>query len=156
MRRTFITGKHLTQMKFGDKFYEKIYEEVEQWSLQTDDEMHWCNNSLTWQGLNHTIRTLPTSNKAIDTDCIHTKMLQRSAPNFWKPLPRLFNKCMEEKTWPWVTNKVIFMRKPGKSNYSSPSSYRLITISSYVGKVFERLLESRIRTLAEHEGILDK
>ena len=69
---------------------------------------------------------------------------------------RLFNKCIEEKTWPWVTNKVIFIRKPGKSNYSSPSSYRPITICSYVGKLFERLLESRIRALTEHEGILDK
>ena len=29
------------------------------------------------------------------------------------------------------------------------------TISSYVGKLFERLLDSRIRALAEHEGNLD-
>ena len=132
----------------------KIKKEVEQWSLQTYDELHWCNDSLTWQELNHAIRTLPTSNKAID--CIHPKMLKRSGPNFRELLLRLFNKCMEEKTWPCVTNKVIFMRKPGKSNYSSPSSYRPITTSSYVGKLFERLLESRIRALAEHEGILDK
>ena len=155
LRQTFFTGKHLTQMKFDDKFYDKINKEVEQWSLQTHDDMHWCNDALTWQELNHAIKTLPTSNKAIDTDCIHPKMLKRSGPNFRELLLRLFNKCMEEKTWPWVTNKVIFMRKPGKSNYSSPSSYRPITISSYVGKLFERLLESRIRAFAEHEGILD-
>ena len=48
------------------------------------------------------------------------------------------------------------MRKPGKSNYFSPSSYQPITISSYVGKLFERLLESRFRALAEHQEILDK
>ena len=48
------------------------------------------------------------------------------------------------------------MEKPGKLNYSSPSSYRPTTISSYVGKLFERLLEPRIRALAQHEGILDK
>ena len=156
LRQTFFTGKHLTQMKFDDKLYDKINKEVEQWSLQTDDEMHWCNDYLTWQELNHAIKTLPTSNKAIDTDCIHPKMLKRSGPNFRELLLRLFNKCMEEKTWPWVNNKVIFMRKPGNSNYFCPSSYRPTTISSYVGKLFERLLDSRIRALAEHEGILDK
>ena len=137
LRETFFTGKHLTQMKFDDKFYDKINKEVEQWLLQTDDKMHWCNDSLTWQKLNHAIGTLPTSNKAIDTDCIHPKMLKRSGPNFRELLLRPFNKYMEAKTWPWVTNKVTFMRKPGKSNYSSTSSYRPITISSYVGKLFE-------------------
>ena len=155
LRQTFFTGKHLTQKKFDDKFNNKIIKEVEQWSLSRDDEMHWCNNSLTWQELNHAIRTLPTSNKAIDTDCIHPKMLKRSGSNFRELLLRLFNKCMEAKTWPLVTNKVIFIRKPRKSNYSSSSSYRSIIISRYVGKPFERLLESRVRALAEHEGILD-
>ena len=32
-RQTFFAGKHLTQMKFDDKFYDKINKEVEQWSL---------------------------------------------------------------------------------------------------------------------------
>ena len=115
LRQTFFTAKHLTQMKFDDKIYDNINKEVEQWSLQTGDEMHRCNDSLTWQELNHAVRTLPISNKAIDTDCIQPW----SGPNFRELLLRLFNKCMEEKTWPWVTNKVIYMRKPGKSNYSS-------------------------------------
>ena len=47
LRQTFFTGKHLTQMKFDDKFYDNKNKEVEQWSLQTDDEMHGCNDSLT-------------------------------------------------------------------------------------------------------------
>ena len=33
LRQTFFTGKHITQMKFDDKFYDKINIEVEQWSL---------------------------------------------------------------------------------------------------------------------------
>ena len=33
LRQTFFTGKHLTQMKFDDKFNNKIIKEVEQWSL---------------------------------------------------------------------------------------------------------------------------
>ena len=33
LRQTFFTGKHITQMKFDDKFYDKINKEVEQWSL---------------------------------------------------------------------------------------------------------------------------
>ena len=63
---------------------------------------------------------------------------------------------MEEKTWPWVLTESSLWESPENQTTSSPSSYRPITFSSHVGKLFERLLESRIRALAEHEGILDK
>ena len=40
-------------------------------------------------------------------------------------------------------------------NYSRPWSCHVITLSSYVGKLFERALQLKIRAFAEKEGVLD-
>ena len=62
---------------------------------------------------------------------------------------------METHTWPWrENNRVIFLRKPNKKTYTNPSSYRPITISSYVGKLMERIIENRLRDFIESRNIL--
>ena len=56
------------------------------------------------------------------------------------------------------------MKKPSKSNYSSSSSYRQLTLSSHVGTLFERMLNRRLRTIfssckvieEEQEGLGEK
>ena len=57
--------------------------------------------------------------------------------------------------WPWQKSKVIFTRKAGKSDYTKAGSYRPITLSSYIGKMFERILETRLRLFCEEHEILD-
>ena len=79
-------------------------------------------------------------------------------------LLKLFNSCWHESAWPWNSSRVIFIKKPGKSNYSSSSSYRPLTLSSHVGKLFERKINRRWRTFftsckiieEEQEGFREK
>ena len=40
----------------------------------------------------------------------------------------------------WRNMDVIFIPKPGKEDYSSPKSYRPITLSSFVLKGLERIM----------------
>ena len=40
----------------------------------------------------------------------------------------------------WKDAKVIFIPKPGKTDYSTPKSFRSISLSNYLLKVVEKLL----------------
>ena len=54
------------------------------------------------------------------------------------------------------SSRVIFMKKPGKSNYAFSSSYRPITLSSHVGKLFERMINRRLRTFFTSGKIIEE
>ena len=51
----------------------------------------------------------------------------------------------------WKTAKVIPLKKPGKSLYSTPHSYRPISLLSHLGKALERIVNQRLmRQLESH------
>ena len=68
----------------------------------------------------------------------------------------LFNKLFDEGCWLWTDSMTTFIKKEGKSDYLNPGSYRPICISSYIGKIFERILEKRLRYFATGEDIVDE
>ena len=44
---------------------------------------------------------------------------------------------------------VTFLHKPHKTDYTIANSFRPITLTSYVGKIFERVLETKLRKYLE-------
>ena len=52
-------------------------------------------------------------------------------------------------------NGSLHMKKDGKPNYMKAGAYRPISISSYVGKLYEMILERRLRMHCNLESILD-
>ena len=66
----------------------------------------------------------------------------------------MFNACLPFSYFPkqWRCAKVLILKKHNKSNYSSPSSFRPISILNALSKLFEKILLSRLSSLAEkHE-----
>ena len=63
----------------------------------------------------------------------------------------LFNACLATSYFPrdWRVAKVIILRKQNKPHYDDPSCYRPISIICCMSKVFERILHSRLKALAE-------
>ena len=57
------------------------------------------------------------------------------------------NKCLELGHFPkiWKMAAVVVLRKPGKSDYADPKSYRPIGLLPVMGKILEKLLITRIR-----------
>ena len=47
------------------------------------------------------------------------------------------------------------LRKPHKEDYNIANSYRPITLTSYIGKLFERIIERRLRNDLEAKGLID-
>ena len=73
-------------------------------------------------------------------------------------LTNLFNICLAQGVWPWENSEVIFIRK--LVNLSMQSLvfivYRPISITSYVGKLLEKLICFRLQSHFSLIGLLNE
>ena len=114
------------------------------------EDVEKLSSPITIDEITNAVSRLKTSRKSADFDGIHPTMLKQGNNFFIIALHCLYNKVLTTHKWPWGdSNLVIFIKKPGKKDYTTPASYRPITISSHVGKTFERILEQRLRFLIE-------
>ena len=58
--------------------------------------------------------------------------------------------------WIWDTSRVSFIKKSDKETYMKPGSFRPITVSSYIGKGLERIIERRLRKFCDTFNVLDE
>ena len=82
-------------------------------------------------------------------------MIKYCGSSFKISLLKLFNLCLSYHVWPWTISKMIFLKKPGKNTYNNPSDYRPITISSYLSKLFEKLIYNRLIGFMEDNNLLE-
>jgi hypothetical protein len=57
--------------------------------------------------------------------------------------------------WLWNASNIVFLKKEGKKSYDKVGSYRPISLSSYIGKLFERILANRLETYFINIGLFD-
>ena len=158
---TFFTGKHLENSDFDDDFKESIDKEVheqiavENESQKEEEDKEWFEQAFELDELAASLSKIKTSNKSIDGDGIHPILIKQCGPTAKKTILKLCNLCMETGIWVWKTSKVIFLKKSGKPSYQKASAYRPICLTSYVGKVPERLLESRMRLFMNNRNLID-
>ena len=86
----------------------------------------------------------------------HPEMLKHLGPLAVKQILNLVNMCKEKGVWVWELTDVIFLKKEGKRNFSKSGSYRPISITSYIGKVFEEIIAARLENFFKSIGISDK
>ena len=119
-------------------------------SVDYEAHLDQLNKPISIEEITDSLKRLQTSGKSPDFDGVHPLMLKQGTNFFIIALHCLFNQVMRTHTWPWgESNLVVFLKKLGKKDYTSASSYRPITISSYVGKTLERVLEQRLRLFVE-------
>lgn len=68
----------------------------------------------------------------------------------------VFNKCLKDGVFPrsWKVARLVLLRK-GDKPLEDPSSYRPICLLNIVGKLFERVIKTRIERRLEENGNLD-
>ena len=162
---TFFESKHLVAENFDDLFYEEVthmYEEIKSTNHETPDRHEnikelraKLNEEITIKEIKKAIKKTKGNNKSLDNHNMHPKMLHNLGPNALKLLKKLFNNCLEKGEWVWNEAEVIFLKKEGKDSYAVPGAYRPISITSYIGKVLEKILAERITNFLESQGILD-
>ena len=93
---------------------------------------------------------------SFDNDMIHVTMLKQLGANMKNLLLFLFNTSWITSTWPWNISRITPIKKPGKKSYEQCSSHRPLSISSHVGKLFERKISARLKLYFETHNILDE
>ena len=158
---TFFESKHLTVGDFDDNFYNTIndmYENIKanQYEMQVQDEIQQkLNAGITMKEVKWSIKNTKCGSKSVDNHNMHPNMLHSMGENALLILQKLFNSCLDKGEWVWNTAKVIFLKKEGKESYAVPGSYRPISISSYIGKLLEKIIAARITAFLEARNIFD-
>ena len=83
-------------------------------------------------------------------------MLKKSGFLFRAALLRLYELSFDTGKWVWKAGMVTFLGKPHKTDYTIANSFPPITLTSYVGKIFERVLETRLRKYLEETNQIDE
>jgi hypothetical protein len=94
--------------------------------------------------------------KASGPDGIPNRVLKRVAGVTPALLTRIFQACINQGVHPrqWKEATIVLLRKPGKSDYSNLSAYRLIALLNTLGKVLEAVIARRIRYAVEAHKLL--
>lgn len=85
--------------------------------------------------------------KSPGIDGVFPALLQWGLTHILGHLVRIYRACLAFKYTPvsWREVKVIFIPKPGRTDYSLPKSYRPISLTSFLLKGLERLCDREIR-----------
>ena len=88
--------------------------------------------------------------KAAGPDKVSNEMITRLGPRGRTALLAVFNECWHARLYPelWREAVIVPLLKQGKDTHEA-ASYRPISLTSNAGKLFERLILSRLRYLEE-------
>jgi len=85
--------------------------------------------------------------KSPGVDGIFPALLQQAREVVIPYLVRIFRACLATEYVPaiWRQVKIVFIPKPGRSTYSGPRDYRPISLTSFLLKTIERLVDRYLR-----------
>ena len=97
------------------------------------------------------------SGKAGGPDTLPPDIFIQSGDNMRTAIHMLFCRSWDEGLLPkvWKSADVKFLRKPGKTNYYSPNSYRPISLTSYPRKIMEMILVNRLEAHLQGNNSMD-
>ena len=157
MFETFFQCKHMVAGDFDQFFYDTVnnlYNDVKNEDISDEHQIE-LNAKITLMEIKKAIKSTDINKTSLDNFNMHPKMLAYMGENTLQLLEKLFNLCLQKGIWVWNTASVIFLRKAGKKTYSIPGAYRPICITSYIGKLLEKILAARISIFLERKQHLD-
>ena len=94
-------------------------------------------------------------NKAPGEDNVDTILIKQAPTAYLQHLGQLFSTCIITGHFPspWKIAVVTMIHKPGKDPHNA-TSYRPISLLSHIGKLFERILTSRLTNHINSMGLL--
>ena len=82
---------------------------------------------------------------------IHPEVFQNWGPNTKMAVLDSFNTYWTKSIWPWGASKIICIKEADKSAYDTASSFRPLSITRHIGKLFERMIDRRLHSFQEEE-----
>ena len=149
----FFAANHLSNASFNEDFNEFVKREVEKTKrmncVWSEDE------EISMLELEKGIEEVKTTRKSQDPDEIHPTVIKYMGPGMKQLILIFFNLVLQESNWPFRNNVVKFIPKNGKKSYLKVENFRPLTLSSYFGKLLERILKTRLHKHLERHALLD-
>ncbi len=120
-----------------------------------EQEEESLTESFSKDELNRNIQKLKRG-KAVGADMIPNEFLKVAGPIFREKLLGVLNQVLKLETIPEVWRQSRLNMIPKKGDLSMLDNYRGIAINSNIGKLFTKLLGSRLEADVELRGILGK
>ena len=153
LRSTFCSDSHLHGKIFDKSWLRNVEDKLT--ANFHPDYVQPPSIQISEKELDKALTESQTSMKSSDPDGIHPRMLRHTGTFFKDACLELFNLCLHAGTYIWSLGKVIFLQKPHKEDNNIANSYRPNTLTSNVGKMFERIIERRLRNDLEAKGLID-
>lgn len=93
--------------------------------------------------------------KAAGPDGIFPALLQMEVNQISTHLAGIFTACLKFAYTPkaWQEARVVFIPKPGKASYATPKAYRPISLTSFLLKTMERIVDTMIKSRIPSERL---
>ena len=154
--RGMFLGQHLDDPNIDKEWHDKISQHPTTNPILSHISSFFSphlSDKITKSELDCAIKTTDQNKTNADPDGFHPILIKYSKPLFRILLLHIFNLVMKTGEWPWKTGVVTFLPKPGKDS-TLINAYRPITLTSYIGKLLERILETRIKNHIEANNLL--
>jgi len=136
---------------FDDSFARRVMLEMRDF-LDADGTLPELSRPISWEEVHAAVRQLRLDT-APGPDGLPSEIIRLAGLGFGLALARLFNQIWKDRVWPssWsVANLVPIYKKMG--DILDPSNSRLIALMDILPKVFEKLLDRRLREWSERVG----
>ena len=133
--------------------FQRIREQMEHHLCFDTSEVLPYNSPITYLELQRLLSSCGSS--ASGEDNISYAMIRKSHPTCLLLLLAIFNKVFSTGTYPsqWLSSLVLSFPKPGKSP-TLEENLRPISLTSCVGKLLEKILNTRLAMVLESSGVL--
>ena len=103
------------------------------------------------------MRLLFNPKKACGPDAINFTIVQKSFQSLKNVFFMIYSKFIRIGYHPlcWRTGRGAVLKKPNKSDYSFPKSYRIITLLNCLGKIADKIVANRLAYFGEKSNLLD-
>ena len=158
---TFFKAKHLQKENFDEDFYQEvhsIYEDIisDRFTYdEQDDEQETLNSVISIDEVKKAIKDYDHNGKSADNHEFHPIMFKNFGAKALALVHKIVNLCLSNANWLWEDSEIIFLKKEGKDSYANPGAYRPISITSYLGKLFEKIKATRLEAHYVKKGLLD-
>ena len=153
LAETFAKASQTDHLGQPQKDYRAEQEQYHQ--RPEDDNSKPINLKLKSKELKKAIKSIKSTSKSTGKDPVSYKMIQQLPTSFLDILLDFFEICWESGNIPqtWKEAQVIAIHKPGKPK-KEPTSYRPISLTPHLGKIYERIIKTRLESFLDKHNII--
>ena len=132
--------------KPNNEFNNTVIKNLNLMKSKINDDTNVFNQSITGIEIIEAIKSLKNG-KSSAKDLISNEMVKHGMPILLEPIIKLFNLVFETSSFPAIWNESLISLIHKKGCKQDLSNYRGISVTSNLGKLFNKIIHNRLKKL---------